>query len=305
MKQLAKRLELINIAISLNERDIISSQIKKIRSFGLNEEAKYIVNLLEREAYGKATDKIRNYLRNLSDINAYKDTKLQELQVQLSTLERDFNTLLETKNECIRGINEFTNLFHINLGEIINDILTAQFQNAQKAYKDGKTSQDIYLDIKDRYEAFKKSEQIQEEDSSYSLDTNEKNRLKKLYKKANRQINPDILLDKFKQRTEKMHSALNVAYLKQDLATIEKIQKTIDENPQSVYGYDKIDNKSLIREHSKELRGKIGDLKKDLDKLEKSEIYSLIHSVNNLQEYFTNIKKYLITQKSQLIKQLG
>lgn len=305
MKQIAKRFELINIAISLNEKDIISSQIKKIRSFGLNEEARYIINLLENEAYSKASDKIRNYLRNISNANAYIDTKLQELQVQLSTLKKDYNSLVEAKNESIREINEFITLFHINLGEIISEILKAQFKNAKKAYKEAKTSRDIYDSVKSKYESFIKSEEKQQSQSSYSLNVDEKSRLKKLYKKANRQINPDILLDKFKQRTEKMHSALNSAFLKQDLATIEKIKKTIDENPQSVYGYDKIDNKNAIKVHLKELREKISGLKDDLDEMQKSEIYTLLHSINNLQEYFMNIKKYLITQKSQLMRQIS
>lgn len=305
LKKIAKRLELINIAITLNEKDIISSQIKKLRSFGLGEEAKYIISLLEREAYDKASNKIKNYLRNLSDMNAYKDSKLQELQVQLNTLESDFHNLLETKNECIRGINEFNTLFHINLGDTINEILRAQLKNAQNAYKEGRISQDVFESIKERYEVFLKSRQAQEDEKTYDLDVKEKNKLKKLYKKANREINPDILLEQFKKRTSKMYSALNMAYLKQDLATIEKIQKTIDENPKSVYGYDKIDNKQAIREQSKRLREKIQDLKQDIDTLEQSEIYSLLHSINNLEEYFINIKRYLIAQKNELIKKIS
>lgn len=300
MKKIVKRFELISVAISLEENEIIDSQIRKLRTFRLSKEAESIVNLLEHRSYEQATTRIKTYIKKISDISAYKDPKIGELQVQLQTLERDFYKLSETKNEYVANILEYTALYHKILDPILDEILTKKFKNAKDAYDKGKIDTKLYESVQKHYNAFQESRRVYEKDSHFYLSSDEKNELKELYLKANKKINPDTLLEHFRQRTQKMYIALNNAYKKRDLATIRKIKKTIDQNPNAVYGFDRVDNVETLRKQSRDLRKKINQLQTGLDAIKESKIYSLLNSVENFEFYFNNLKKRLANKKERL-----
>lgn len=302
VEKIVKRFELIILAIELDESKIIDSQIDRLRSFNLSNEAENIVNLLERHSYEQASTRIKTYIKKLSDIGAYKDPKLGELQIQLKTLERDFNSLLEEKNEYLATMLEYESLFHKNLDSTLEEILKKRYESAKDAYGKGKLDTNVYNSIKNHYLEFEKSKKSYESEEQFQLNDYEKKELKNLYKKANKKINPDILLERFRKRTQKMFLALNNAYKRRDLTTIKKIQKSIEKNQQSVYGYDNIDDMDALRKQSKSLRRKIKELKQGLEKIKNSEIHTLLQSTDDLEYYFKTIQKRLLGKKEKLLQ---
>lgn len=301
MEQLIERFKLISAAINLHEESIVKSQIKKIKNFSLNSQARDIVSTLENGSYDEALFKIRNYIKNLADMSAYKDPKIQQLQVQLRTLEMDLGNLYGKKHEHLGNIYEFTTLYHYYLDKILNKILKHRLQNADKMFKNGSLDKNIYEKIKNQYKTYQDSMITHTQAIPFELSNEDKAELKQLYKQASQTINPDILTEDYKKRTQKMFNALNTAYKKRDLATVKKIQKAIEDNPKSVYGFQKIDNIDALREQSKNLRLKIESLNKDIQTIQKSKIFIFLQNTKDLKGYFQQLQNTLTKLEKELI----
>ncbi len=305
MEQLIERFKLISAAINLNEYEIISSQTEKLLTFSLDSRANDIVKSLQMHSYDDALLKIKSYSKNVPNIsNIYKDPKAQELQIQLRTLEMDLGNLYEEKNEYLSNINEFITLYQYYLHDELKNILKQKLQNAKTALLKRDISKERYEELSNQYNILNEQTDIVSQKKPNSLNQKDAQELKNLYKKANRVINPDILTDNEKKRTQKMFKALNRAYTNKDLATIKKIQKTIEENPRVIYGFDKIDDITLLRAQSKSLQSKIIALKEEIETIKKSDIYKFLNSTKNLEQYFMSVKEALITQKTKIVTDL-
>ncbi len=301
MEQLVERFKLISAAINLNEYEIISAQTKKLSTFSLDSRADDILKSLQKQAYDEALSKIRTYEKNASNINAYKDPKIQALHIQLRTLEKDLNNLHEEKNEYIANINEFISFFfqyylHVEL----QNVLKLRLKNAGDALGQNHITRKRFEELNEKYNLYAHQLNSFTEQRTEHLSQEDSKEIKDLYKKANRTINPDILTENEKKRTQKMFDALNRAYTRRDLATVKKIQKTIEENPRIIYGFDKINDKDKLRAQSKALQLKISTLKDEIKTIKQSDIYQFLNSTDNLESYFQNIKHILVINKIQL-----
>lgn len=293
MKKIAKRFELISIAIDLKESSIILNQIKKLKTFNLNEAAYNIVALLENHQYDSAKNEIKKYLKKLSVISAYNDPKVQEFQIQLRTLEKDLNDIIYTKNKLLNDINKFNDTYSNTLGGKLKEILDYKIKNAK--------SEEEKRRLNEQYRLLAKSQENSQ--ATFQLSAHEENELDNMYKKLNKEINPDIVLGTFRQKAQKLFEALSRAYEKKDLATVKNIQKTIKENPKIIYGFSKINDIPTLREQSKKLQSKISEEKIILREIEHSEVCSILESTENLSEYFSVLKRNLDQKKLEIIRQ--
>lgn len=293
MKNLAKRFELVNLAIELKEYEIVDIEVKKLRTYSLAKDARNILDFISDKEYEKASFAINQYTKHLLEPNAYKDDKTYNLQLQLQTLEDDLCDTIDKKNECISQINLFNFMFEKHLGSTIGKILEKRREKARHDYRDGVISGREYDEIDETYKKFFDSEMSQVKASNAHLNEKEDEKLRELYSKIQKKINPDLVQDSFKERAQSIYNTLNIAYKKGDFTSMQNIYKNVQDHPNAIQKYDKVENKDLLRVQSKNLRQAISFHKSELEMLESSEAVAIINSADNLESYFLDLKKKL------------
>lgn len=295
MKQVVKRLELISLAIILEENDIITSQTKKLRNFPLDQEALSITKMLEKHSYEEAIPKIKNYLKKFVDIGAYKDPLVQGIKLEIQTFEQDITALAFTKYNILKNILFFNTTYQSTLGSIIQDILELKIAQIDKndikpkEAKKVKTQYDKLIQVA-----------TQTTPNQNTLSPKELEELEIAYKKLASIVNPQLVVQEFQDEANTIYSNLNQAYIKQDLRGIKTISSHLREGADYLYGIDKLEDKKELRKYSKLLRQHIKSLEDELVQLQNTQIVPLIKDTQTIESFFATTKKELLAKKARL-----
>ena len=136
MNQIMKRLEIIKSSIAIEDEELITSQVIKLKEFDDEEDIKEIINLLENANFLEALNKIEHYLASKSAVRVYVDKELQSLKLELKALESQLQKLTEEKNEYLNTINDFNIQYNIQVGKIIKGILELKQKIKEKKLKE-------------------------------------------------------------------------------------------------------------------------------------------------------------------------
>jgi len=132
MQQILKRLELIKTSITLEDEEIIELQIIKIKAMDIDDSVADILKQLEQQHFSSAFKAIEAYINQNTGLVAYEDKELNALKLELKSLERQLQALVERKNDCDTELDDFNREYHANLGEIIHQVLQLRAQILQQ-----------------------------------------------------------------------------------------------------------------------------------------------------------------------------
>jgi len=375
MKEILKRLELIKTAISIDDEEIIELQVVKLKKLKVNDEVKAILAKLENLDFGEAVVSIEMYLKQYSGVVEYVGTEVQGLKLELKTLEKKLQRLSEKRVEYLNDIDDFSTMYNIKLGAIIQSILklkeqillksllekekklqedTAVLEDTKKIIDEFKSAinelkeslelidennenfeelnnsykelqdelkrleeelkeqkenlkkeippKDEYEEAKRDYEEFSgEYEDIKQKDEDrFELNEDEKKELKKLYRVASRLCHPDIVVDELKEQAHEIMQALNEAYSNKDLKTVQKILTNLESGIAFDIASDKIDDKKILKAKIAEFRAKITDIEVVISKIKEDETFVILSDIDNIDEYFEEMKKALEEEKQTL-----
>jgi uncharacterized protein YukE len=123
MTEVLKRLEIIKSSITIEDEEVIELQLMKLQKLNIDDDVKAIVHNLEAINYTKVMKDIESYLTLHNDMLKCEDTEMQELKIELKSLESKLQELVEQKTEYITDIEEFNRKYNFHLGELVKDIL--------------------------------------------------------------------------------------------------------------------------------------------------------------------------------------
>jgi len=301
MKKILKRLELISSAIDLEENEMITEQVAKLKELPIDSDVQEILEMIEACRYENVLDSIGSYIHRFRGVSIYTDPQIQGLKVELSLLEKELNRLSQTKNEYLAQINAFTSDYYRHLGAILEEILRLEREIAQRAFDRGEIDEEQLKTSKDEYQSFYEEAITQSKEQSFSLSQEEERELKQLYRKASRLTHPDIVADEFKEEATKIFIALNDAYKRKDLAKVREIFKGLQSGKAFVYASDEINDKELLRKKSETLRAKIDTIKQEIEEIAQSDTYITIQEIDDMDAYFDELKESLIEEKEALL----
>ena len=152
MKQILKRLELIQTSIELDDEEIIELQILKLKKLTIENEVYEMIAKLENLDYSSVVLDIEAYLQRYSGVALYVDSEVQGLKLELKALEKKLQNLTELRDEYLNDIEEFNTLYSLKLGNIIQKILRITTEIFEKAIKE---KQEIFEKEKELYEEIK------------------------------------------------------------------------------------------------------------------------------------------------------
>lgn len=124
MQQILKRLEIIKSSISLEDEEIIQLQVSRIQSGKYDAAVADILSKLLENDFANAVKAIDAYINSHTGLMPYEDKEIQGLRLELKVLERKLQNLTEKKNDYASDIDDFNREYSLNLGEIIQQILS-------------------------------------------------------------------------------------------------------------------------------------------------------------------------------------
>ncbi|MGB0937411.1 MAG: hypothetical protein ACPGTQ_08130 [Colwellia sp.] len=216
MHNIIKRLELIKNCISLDEEELIDLQVislKKIQlnneDTNINKEINKIVMYLENHEFSQAYSEIELFLANKSALINYIDPNIQALKLELKVLENKLQSQIEDKNNKTNKVDDFNREYHLQLGELLQKILSLR---EEILYLQTRGAKDHLDSLKIKYQSLKakvrqrKSEILKQEDFLTNVDefSDEYDVLLADIQKAKDRLNDDeIELEDIRKRIKK------------------------------------------------------------------------------------------------------
>ncbi|MCD6433886.1 MAG: hypothetical protein J7L21_07575 [Sulfurimonas sp.] len=148
MIKILKRLELIKIAISIEDEEIIELQIVKLETLDVDEDIVEILQLLKGSDYVTGLSKIESYVQRHIGIVVYEDKEISALKLELKALESKLQTISEEKIEYLNDINEFNVQYNLHLGGLIQKVLKLKEEIFQNRIK---IKQEAFENLKSEY----------------------------------------------------------------------------------------------------------------------------------------------------------
>ena len=127
----------------------------------------------------------------------------------------------------------------------------------------------------------------------FELKENDKKELKKLYKQSVKLCHPDIVANEVKKQAHEIMQELNNAYSKNDLKKIKEILSGFQNGNGFKLASDSIDDKELLKSRIVETKYAIDVVLIKITRLEKDDTFILVNSIENVDDYFSNMKAEL------------
>ncbi len=310
MNEIAKRLELIKIAIDIKDEEIIELQVMKLNMLKCNDEVLNILNRIADSDYETVILEINAYLKVFSGIILYED---RELQLELKVLEEKLQNLSTQKDEYLNDINEFNVEYHLHFGELIHKILRLEEEillaSLKKMQENFETSTEEYSSLKEEYIEIKldseefdaEYEEIMREDRK-ELDEEEKTELKRLFKKASKLCHPDIVSGELREKATEIMQELNDANSKRDINKIKEILFSLESGNDFKVFSDTIQDKDLLKSKIVEIREMIKQKELEIQEIEDADVMKIIANYKDINIYFNEVKKQLEEEYNNLKK---
>lgn len=282
-----KRLELIKNLILLDETDQIPKQIIKLNVFKDDSQISEIIKFLQINKFGDAVKLIENYI--ISQNAIVKDnSEVIALKIELKVLENEIFKLSNEKIELQKEITDFEIRYYQELGDLIKNILHLK-ANIAKFSKNEKDYQETFQD----YQQFKNESKGYEDKKIIKLNKDDKEKLKKLYRKASLKCHPDKVPENQKEQANKIFTQLNNAYQENDLEKVIEILNNLEKGLIFKDFSDIVNEAEKLRSKIQQLRKNIETLKKEIKETKQNEFYITLYKIDDLDYYFDSMKKSL------------
>jgi len=300
MEDIIKYLELIKSSIDLENREVLSMQINKIKELDLNNDIIHLLSLLDRKKF--------NLGSILIDRITLEEREIQKLKLERKNLEDKLHSLSQEKNYILDIIDDFNKKYYKELGYLVRDILKIKkdILKIQINNINLNNRSSLHLAYEEAIESYKRFSYLlreAEENKLEILTKVERIVLKDTYKEAIKLCHPDIINENMRDRVDDIFKELNNAYLHNDLASVKRIKNNLEDISLMEKSYQPIKREYLLSIIEKTKR-KIGQKKLELTYLIDNETYQRIERKNRDGNYFGKTKELLKLELNSLQEKL-
>lgn len=215
----------------------------------------------------------------------YSNPNIEKYKRKLKELELEYNTHINEKAELEKILFEFQHQHTLELGSLILKILKLRkeiFHNDKEKFKEAENDEKQY------------KSQFNEENKKQIIDlnSNEKEELKKKFRKASVLCHPDKVNEKHKKEAQDIFINLKAAYDNNNLEKVSEILENLEKthfksNSDTISEIDNL--KFLINQ----IEYKIKNIIEKLAEIKNSETYLTILSIKDWNLYFAKKKNEL------------
>ena len=273
----------------------------------LGELLKDILNLKKEILYKqtiKQQEKRKTYEDDIEVFNSIKEN-IEDIKQTI----KEFEKVLENIDKDDENYDEIFATYKELQGELgkLEKEIEEQEENLSKTKEEIDNNEvfEEYQDIKKQYEQFHQNyEDIKQQQSDvYDITNEQKSELKKIWKKACKLCHPDIVIDKFKEKAHAIMQALNDAYSKKDIVKVQEILSNLENGLTFEIESDNINDKEILKSKINQIKKNILVLEKEIEDLKHDETYQIIQEIDDINEYFEELKSELQSEKDRLEKE--
>jgi len=304
-----KRLNVIEGLIQLEDYSDILPHIIKLNEFELHPPIQEIIVELEEAKWFTASNKIKDYLRRSQALTVFDDFKANELKLRIKYLELEIVALENEKTIILKIISDFVHNYTIKFGELLSRILKLKKEKLQAGgnnrYEDFKKAEEAYQSFKEDFDR----EQEKEKDYIH-LNNDQKDDLKKKYRKAASMCHPDVIANNFpddlakQKKAEDLFKILNDANGKNDLKTISQILENLENG---VFDFQQEGTPSAKREVLEArlayLKEKLDALRSDIIGLRTDKTYRQVIDIQDFDSFYKREEERLNAELNHLENQ--
>lgn len=291
-----KRLEIIKNAIAIEEIELVDLQIVKLEAMELDVSVCNIIQLIKANDFEIVIEKIDQYRTDNTGLSKYEDPQIQGLKLELKVLENELSRLVDTKTGYEHQINSFNQQYTARLGSLISQILKLQEELAEE---DSLEKEALHQE----YEEFHKTYPEQLKEPVTKLDADQKENLKKAFRKASHLCHPDKLTDEHKAKGAEYFAALSEAYKQQDLEKVQEILSKLESGDALNITSDSVNNREKLLKQINYLKDRIATLMQEIEAIKQEETFGRLQKIEDMDIYFDNLEETLTDELRQLEEQ--
>lgn len=293
---LLKRLEIVKNLIILEDLEDIQVQSLKVAKITTHLtdlqiilETGWIVELLNKYAYGDAVKQIDLLMDRLNGLVLWQDPMLHGLKAEINSIENHITTLEAEIGEIERLIHEFEVRNTLELGAIALKILTFK---RRKAAKNASNNEGDPLAEK-QFEDAKKQEQLFKGVYERTiarpicyLTDEQANELKSKFKKIAKLTHPDLVDKKYEKDAAAIFNRARDARDDNDLAAINEILTYLENGTPFVSRHARLSEKDALQSEARYMRHIMERLSQRLVELKNNDNYLAILEIEDVDAYF-------------------
>lgn len=296
LDKIIKRLEILKNYVILEDLDDIERETTKLQAFNFQQDINQITQTLGQHQFSTAIGLIDTFINNHQAVIVYNDVDLVALKLEIRQLEHQLNAYDNEKIEIEKLLAEFHHRHTKELGEYISRLL-----HLRKLLSQGDPEK--YAEAVQDEAEYHEQIEIENAKTIFELDDQQRQDLKKAYRKASQICHPDRVSEDMKDVAEQIFIQLNQAYEQNDIATVNKILAELEQGifaPRS----ETVSEKSQLQGIITQLKFKIAQIETDIFALKDNETYQTISEIDDWDEYFNQIKEQLINEIAKLEQKL-
>jgi hypothetical protein len=239
----------------------------------------------------------------------FEDIKVDELLWKIKYLELEIVALENEKTTILKIISDFVHTYTIRFGGLISKILKLKKEKLQasgnKRYEEYKKAEETYQNFKQDFN----KEQEKEKDYIY-LSDDDKEDLKKTYRKAASMCHPDVIANKFpndlekQKKAEELFKILNEANSKNDLKTVSQILENLENG---IFDFQQESTSStkleVLESRLAYLKEKLEVLRSDLIGLRTDKTYKQVIDIQDFDTFYKHEEERLNAELNHLENQ--
>lgn len=297
VEKIIKRLEILKNFIILEDIEDLKSGTVKLIEYKFNQDINTIIDAITKEKYSVAIAEIQKFINSYQQLSIWKDPEIAGLKLEMKILENQLNAFDNEKIDLEKLLSDFQYRHTIELGEIILEIL----QLRKVKYKDNEQKA---KETEDDYNSYNEQIEIEKDKHQFELNENEKNELKKNFRKATKLCHPDTVTKEKIAEAEKIFIELKEAYDQHDVEKVNLILKDLEIGNFFLSHSDTISEKEVLKAGLEKLRYKLQQLEKEIIVIKESDTFKTISEIMNWDIYFNETKTQLEQELESLSLEL-
>ncbi len=298
IEKIMKRMEILKNYIFLEDLEELEKETSKLKQYNFDTQILEILSLIENKEYGAAILNIQSFISNNKQLSIWSDPEIAALKLEIKNLENQLNGYDNEKIDLLRIVADFQHRHTNELGSIILEILRLR----KLKFKDDKKKYEEAVNDEKQYQ-----EQVETEKDIIELPQEQREELKKKYRKATTLCHPDKFMNEtveIQQKAEAIFKELNYANENNDLQRVSEILANLEKGILTTSIGDKLADKERLKATIIELRKKVKALEAEIIAIKQSETFITIKEIDDLNEYFKILKKKLQVELEELRTQI-
>jgi hypothetical protein len=333
MQNIITRLELIQNAISLDDKEVIELQISKLQQVAKSDKKlKALLSSLKTKNLESVAKDIDTYITQSDYSPSTVDTELHGLRLKIKSLHGKLENKTEKQLAVLSNIKSFNTQYMLQLGDTIDKILAFKQKGMKEEILEKEKELDVqksnFSNLKEQLSSLKNESNALEDDlekiddfddaydDMYEKSQHTKKKLGKVetelqekrleIRELQKKLKADPLYRKYLD-FETEYDAFKTNYRntkrenKKPHQDDSAIQKTLKEVMKTYDNFNrKINDKKKLRGHIDKLQVAIQEINSELESIEKDETYTLVSGLNDWDTYFNSIRQELEEEYQKL-----